>query len=93
MREFHQQKRSNNTSGVPGVHFLRPARQSRGIWQARIRLANGRKIHKTYSVSKYGKRRAFEKAVAARKELLRLISDRPFLRHPFAKRAAPAARA
>jgi hypothetical protein len=90
LREFHQQKRSNNTSGVPGVHFLRPARQPRSIWQARIRLANGQKIHKTFSVNKYGKQRAFEKAVAARGQLLRLINDGPFLQHPLAKRAVPA---
>lgn len=51
MREFCQQKRSNNTSGVPGVHFLRLKNQPKGIWQARIKLADGRKIHKTFSVS------------------------------------------
>lgn len=48
MREFCQQKRANNTSGVPGVHFLRPAKQPEGIWQARIRLPDGRKIHRTF---------------------------------------------
>jgi hypothetical protein len=33
-REFHQRKRSNNTSGVPGVHFVKSARQPQGSWQA-----------------------------------------------------------
>lgn len=80
MREFCQQKRSNNTSGVPGVHFLRPTRLPKGIWQARISLPDGRKIHKTFSVSRYGERRAFDNAVAARRELLRLIDDRPYLK-------------
>jgi hypothetical protein len=33
-REFHEKKRSNNTSGVPDVHFLRSKAQPRGSWQA-----------------------------------------------------------
>ncbi len=31
--EFCQQKRSNNSSGVPAVHLLTPAVQPEGIWQ------------------------------------------------------------
>ena len=34
--EFCELKRGNNTSGVTGVHFLTPARQPEGIWQARL---------------------------------------------------------
>jgi hypothetical protein len=30
MREFHQHRRTNNTSGVPGVHFLTPKVQPKG---------------------------------------------------------------
>ena len=86
LREFCQQKRSNNTSGVPGVHFLKNARQPLGLWQAKIKLPSGRKVHRSFSVRQYGYERAFRLAVAARNELLQLIEDRPYLKHPTAKR-------
>ena len=84
-REFHQMRRSNNTSGVPGVHFLRTAAQPRGLWQAKIKLPDGRKIHKSFSVLRLGERGAFRHAVAARARLLDLIPDRLYLYHPTAK--------
>jgi hypothetical protein len=87
-REFHQQRRSNNRSGVPGVHFLRSARHSRGLWQAKIKLPEGRKITKTFSVRKYGNQGAFARAVAARSEMLALVAERPYLYHSTAKRFA-----
>ena len=88
MREFHKQRRSNNTSGVPGVHFLRPAKQPDGIWQAKIKLANGCFAHKSYSVRRLGPDEAFERAVGARDDLLKLVDDRPYVTHPTAKRLA-----
>lgn len=87
-REFHQQRRSNNTSGVPGVHFLMPARQPLGIWQARIKLADGRKITRTFSVLKFGERQAYKYAVAARGEMLAQLDDRPYLYDVTAKNFA-----
>lgn len=86
--EFHRQRRSNNTSGVPGVHFLKSPRQPRGYWQARIRLFDGRKVHRSFSVLRFGGREAFRRAVAARKELLALVEDRPFLYNTIAKKFA-----
>jgi hypothetical protein len=85
-REFHEQKRSNNTSGVPGVHFLRSKAQPRGSWQARVAFLDGRKTHRTFSIAKYGRRDAFALAVAARKRLLELVDDKPYLKHRTAKR-------
>ena len=35
--ELCQHKRSNNSSGVPGVHFLTPAALPEGIWQAKLK--------------------------------------------------------
>lgn len=87
-REFHQQRRSNNSSGVPGVHFLKTAAQPRGIWQAKIKLLNGRCTTKTFSVRKFGRREAFERAVAARAEMLELVEDRPYLYNATAKQFA-----
>jgi hypothetical protein len=87
-REFHQQKRSNNRSGVPGVHFLKTERQPRGIWQAKTKLPTGKKITKTFSVRKFGSRKAFELAVKARREMLMLVGDRLYLYHPTARRFA-----
>lgn len=86
--EFCQTKRSNNTSGVPGVHFLRPANQPEGIWQARLKLADGTKMIRTFSVRKYGEREAFRLAVLARTEMLGKAEDRPYLYDPLAKRLA-----
>lgn len=79
----------NNTSGVPGVHFLKSLRQPRGYWQARIRLSNGRKVHRSFSVLRFGEREAFRRAIAARKELLVLVDDWPFLYNATAKKFAP----
>ena len=86
--EFCQQQRSNNTSGVPGVHFLRPKRQPLGIWQAKIKL-EGKARHKSFSVLKHGHAGAFKKAVAARKDLLAQADDRLYLKDRTAKRLAP----
>ncbi len=87
-REFHEQVRSNNTSGVSGVHFLKSARQPQGIWQARIKLPDGKKVHKAFSVLKFGYREAFKRAVAARAQLLLLVEDRPYIKHATAKKLA-----
>jgi hypothetical protein len=85
---FCQQQRSNNTSGVPGVHFLRPERQPLGIWQARIKM-EGKAKHKTFSVLKHGYQRAYELAVAARNEMLADADDRLYLKDRTALRLAP----
>ena len=84
-REFHEQRRSNNTSGVPGVHLAKSAAQPQGQWQAKIRLLDGRKIIKGFSVLKYGDKGAFKRAVAARKAMLDALEDRPYLVNPTAK--------
>ena len=59
VREFHAQKRSNNTTGTPGLYFVKDERQPIGAWQALIKLPDGRRISKSFSVLKYGKREAF----------------------------------
>ncbi|MCX7146237.1 MAG: AP2/ERF family transcription factor [Sulfuritalea sp.] len=84
--EFHQQKRSNNISGVPGVHFHKTSAQSLGFWQAKIKCNDGKRLAKSFSVRKFGEREAFHLAVAARSELLAKVEDRPYLYHAVAKR-------
>ncbi|MBK6594267.1 MAG: AP2 domain-containing protein [Burkholderiales bacterium] len=84
--EFHQQKRSNNLSGVPGVHFHKTPTQPVGFWQANIKCSDGKRVAKSFSVRKYGEREAFRLAVAARSDLLAQIKDRPYLYHAMAKR-------
>ena len=84
--EFHSQRRSNNVSGVPGVHFHKTRRQPSGFWQASIRFHDGKRMAKTFSVLKFGRRRAFSLAVSARSELLAQLVDRPYLSHAVAKR-------
>lgn len=87
-REFNTQKRSNNTSGVPGVHRVQLPAQPAGSWQAKIKLADGRKITKTFAIKKFGERDAFRRAVAARKAMLDALEDRLYLKSPTAKRLA-----
>ena len=70
------------------MHFLTNPRQLEGIWQAKIKLPDGKKITKTFSVRKFGGDEAFKRAVAARDELLALVDDRPYLHDPTAKRFA-----
>lgn len=86
IREFHQRKRSNNTSGAAGVHFHISRRQPLGSWQAKITPHDGRAMTKSFSVRKFGRRKAYALAVAARLELLSGVKDRPYLYHPVAKR-------
>ena len=86
--EFSQLKRSNNTSGVPGVHFLTSERQPQGIWQAKLKLAGGTYTRKSFSVRLNGTKAAYALAVAARTAMLASAQDRPFLRHAVAKRMA-----
>ena len=86
VREFHQQKRSNNVSGVPGVHFHKTAAQPLGFWQATIRFHDGKRLAKSFSVLKFGDREAYHLAVDARAELLAKVENRPYLQHPVAKR-------
>jgi hypothetical protein len=42
---FCQIERSDNTSGMPGVHLLTSIAQPKGFWQARIKLADGNHAH------------------------------------------------
>lgn len=92
-REFHAHRRSNNTSGVAGVHFLTSERQPKGAWQAKIKLADGRKVTKSFGVARFGERSAFKRAIAARADMLALIDNRPYLHHPTAKKFAARAAA
>jgi hypothetical protein len=86
--EFRQRLHSNNTSGVPGVHFLKPAKQPEGVWQAGILFDDGKRQRRTFSVLKHGYEKARRMAIAARREMLRDVADQPFLSDPVAKRAA-----
>src|ERR1035437_747515 len=88
IREFHQQKRSNNRSGVPGVHFHTISAQPLGFWQATIRFHDGKRIAKSFSVRKFGRREALKLAIAARRDTLDLVVDRPYLYDPIAKSLA-----
>ena len=80
LRDFCKIKRSNNTGGVPGVFFLRTNRQPLGIWQARIWLTGGSKIHRSFSVRDFGSSKAKRRTIAARRTLLRLVDGERFLR-------------
>ena len=84
--EFHERQRSNNVSGMPGVHFHKTARQPLGFWQAKIKAGGGNSTTKSFSVRQYGDDEARRLAVDARSELLANVENRAFLHHPVAKR-------
>ena len=86
LREFHARVRSNNTSGVPGVTFLRRPKQPEGLWQAKICLGDGRRFCRQFSVRKFGPAEAYARAVAARSEFLASIPEKAYVMNPIAKR-------
>jgi hypothetical protein len=88
VRQFHARKRSNNTSSATGVHLVRSALQPDGAWQAMIKLPDGRRPSKSFSIRKYGNAKAFALAKKARKAMLELIDAGPYLKHPTAKTMA-----
>lgn len=88
MIEFHKKKRSNNVSGVPGIHFHKIPAQPLGFWQATIRFHDGKRIARSFSVRKFGCKEAFRRALEARQEMLALVPDRPYLYDPIAKEVA-----
>jgi hypothetical protein len=88
LREFCQIRRSNNSSGTPGVILAKRKAMPRGLWQARLRLPNNKYITKSFGVAKYGNKEAFVRAVAARLEMVRSAEDRPYVNHPIAKEFA-----
>ncbi len=87
--QFCDQKRSSNTSGVPGVHFLKCKAQPLGFWQAKLKTGGGKYKSRNFSVLQYGEKEAFALAVAARKLMLESMEDKPFLRHPTARDLSP----
>ena len=86
--EFCQKKRSNNTSGVPGVCLMFSARQPLGFWQAKLTIGGGKYKSKSFSISAHGDEGAFKLAVAARQQLLADTQDSPYLYDPLAKKMA-----
>jgi hypothetical protein len=88
LREFHSTRRSNNTSGVPGVSYLKSEKQPLGMWQAKISLRDGRRFCRQFSVRKFGYEEAFARAVAARSEFLAFVADQPYVLDPTAERMA-----
>ena len=89
--EFCNKLRTTNTSGVPGVTFYRPQKMPAGIWQARLHRLHGRPLVKSFSVKRYGHDGAFAKAVEARRHMLEVFGDEPYLRAHPAHEAARAA--
>ena len=72
IREFAQKLKANNTSGFVGVY---PRQVPTGvIWIARIKLAGGKAVSKSFSESVYGSR-ARELAIQAREDLLNLVDE------------------
>jgi hypothetical protein len=56
------------------------------MWQARLKLLDGRQPTRSSAVKKFGNEEAYRRAVAARQQLLELVADKPFLHSPTAWR-------
>ncbi len=84
--DLHKRTRSNNVSGVAGVHFHKTPRQPLGFWQAKIKVGYGKSATKSFSVRQYGGDEAYRLAVAARADMLAMVENRAFVHHPVARR-------
>lgn len=49
-------------------------------WQALIKLPNGRRMSKSFSILKFGRERAFRRAKEVRAHMLTLIDEQPYLK-------------
>lgn len=83
LKERYQIRRSDNTSGEPGVRL----RKKNGVavaWRA-VLVLQGRHKTKNFSIQKYGYEGAFELASEARQTLLEQIKADYYLHSPAAK--------
>ncbi len=72
-REFAMIRRSSDTSGIPGVSRLQwPTGYA--YWIARTDLPNGKLLHRTFAVSKFGEDGARERAVEERQRQLESVT-------------------
>lgn len=90
LTEFCSRVRSNNKSGVPGVRKTFPKRQPLGAWVADIKLSDGTKGYRSFSIKRYGHDKAFELAVQARQAMLDAAKNRLYLYNEDALRRAAA---
>jgi hypothetical protein len=74
-KEYADILRRNNTSGIPGVSKHRSGNQE--YWNARWPTAIGRSKSAKFSIAKYGEKKAFELALAARQSGLAALNE-PF---------------
>lgn len=92
MREWATRLRTNNTSGMSGVHRSEVQRKRRdgsvsvlAYWVATFNgVHSGRRGSRSFAVAKYGEQGAYERALRARTELLMKFVDE---HEPFAPRA------
>lgn len=74
----NKSKQSNNTSGVSGVQLDNKSVKGgdpKYYYKAAWRSLDGKTRAKSYSVEKYGKEKAFELAVAKRKEMIEYLNS------------------
>lgn len=69
-------------------HFLITKSQPKGKWRAMVKPPNGTRPSKSISVAGLGEGEAFRLAVKARKKLLAMMEDRPYLYNRTARRSS-----
>ncbi|MFN3985916.1 MAG: AP2/ERF family transcription factor [Rhodocyclaceae bacterium] len=79
-REYCATLRSNNTSGVTGVHRVRD--RTGEHWKACVHVPDGRRKTRQFSIAKYGEDGARRLAIEARRKLLALVEGTVSSHHP-----------
>ncbi|HMS85234.1 MAG TPA: AP2 domain-containing protein [Nitrospira sp.] len=83
-REVCVIRKTNNTSGVSGitridsVEWTQSRKVHRLYWDAQWPTLSGKPVHRKFSITLYGERRAFQLAVHARRQGLRQLTRAPF---------------
>ena len=83
-REVCVIRKTNNTSGVSGITRIDSVEWNKGrklrrrYWDAQWPTLSGKPIHRKFSITLYGERRAFQLAVLARRQGLRQLTRAPF---------------
>lgn len=73
-------RKKNNRSGVSGVTKIDALEKNRGriyhrrYWLAQWPIGNGKAQIKKFSITRYGERRAFQRALRARREALKRLA-------------------
>lgn len=77
-------RKKNNRSGISGLtrvdrwDLVNGRRIRKLLWEAQWPIGNGKSQHKKFSITKYGERGAYLRALKARRQALNALAQEPF---------------